>query len=65
MSTLYRDLDEFLKLDPKKMTYAEYLKWYARARDLQAHFSLPIIPVDMFQGAFADSPKGANRPVHQ
>ena len=49
---IYRDLDEFLKLDPRKMNYAEYLIWYARARDLQSHFSLPIIPLDMFQAAF-------------
>ncbi len=59
-STAYRDLDDFLKLDPKKMTYGEYLKWYARAKELQAQFSLPIIPLDMFQKAYADSSKPSN-----
>jgi len=54
MSTEHRDLDYFLRLDPRKMNYAEYLRWYARARDLQAKFSLPIVPLEMFQSAFQE-----------
>ena len=52
-ASLFKELDEFLKKsDPRKMSYNEYLLWYARAKELQSHFSMPIIPIDMFQTAF-------------
>ena len=52
-ASLFKELDEFLrKNDPRKMSYNEYLLWYARTKELQSHFSIPIIPVDMFQAAF-------------
>ena len=49
---LYRELEKLTKQDVKKMTYTQYLEWYASVKDLQSYFSFPIIPLDMFQAAY-------------
>jgi hypothetical protein len=48
----YKELDALLKQDVKKMSYAEYLVWYEKAKELQSHFSLPIVKLDSFQDAY-------------
>ena len=54
---LYGRLEKLRNQDPRKMSYSQYVIWYNEAKKLQAHFSLPIIPVDMFQAAYEDSRK--------
>ena len=51
-NSIYKELDTLLKQDVKKMSYAEYLVWYEKAKELQSHFSLPILPLNMFQGVY-------------
>ena len=58
---LYRQLEDLKSRDVKKMTYAEYLRWYADMKELQNHFSLPVIPLDMFQSVY-EPPRSSPQP---